>query len=316
MSSRMCFSYGRILPHKRKGHRVESLTNLNLDSCLCVLGAYAVKIWFDFHPFFTYYLNMILVGTSGFQYRDWVPVFYPGSLDLGDWLAYYSRRFSCCELGFTCYRMPEPFQIQQLIDGSGGALQFVFRVPSRLCERPFGKENPAREFVSSLWPLKEAGQLGAVVARFDPGFTFIRDNFDFLCRLQESLDGVPLVAEFGCPDWLTPRAVKHLSARRLGLACVDGGISLSEPTFYCATADVAYVRFQGRKHSRWVQGDGSEQHDYLYSRAELAAAVPHIRRLSERCERVFVLMNNPWRGQSAVNARMLLELLGGDGTDQ
>ena len=88
----------------------------------------------------------------------------------------------------------------------------------------------------------EAGQLGAVVARFDPGFELIRDNFDFLCGLQESLAGMPLVAEFGCADWFTPKAVKHLSARRLGLACVDGGMGLSEPTFYCATADVAYVR--------------------------------------------------------------------------
>ncbi len=268
--------------------------------------------WFDFHLFFTYYVSMILVGTSGFQYRDWVPVFYPEGLDPGDWLAHYSRHFSCCELGFTCYRIPEPVQIQQLIDGSGGALQFVFRVPSRLCEDTSKKDASAREFVSALWPLVEAGQLGAVVARFDPGFAFIRDNFDFLCRLQESLAGMPLVVEFGGADWLTPKAAKHLSARRLGLACVDGGMSLSEPTFYCATADVAYVRFQGRRQSRWIRGDGSEQHDYLYSRAELAAAVPNICRLSEQCERVFVLTNNPWRGQAVVNARMLLELLEGN----
>lgn len=268
--------------------------------------------WFDFHLFFTYHVSMILVGTSGFQYRNWVPVFYPKGLDPGDWLAHYSRYFSCCELGFTCYRIPEPVQIQQLIDGSGGALQFVFRVPSRLCEDTSEKDASAREFVSALWPLMEAGQLGAVVARFDPGFAFIRNNFDFLCRLQESLAGMPLVVEFGCADWLTPKAAKHLSARRLGLACVDGRMSLSEPTFYCATADVAYVRFQGRRQSRWIRGDGSEQHDYLYSRAELAAAVPNICRLSEQCERVFVLTNNPWRGQAVVNARMLLELLEGN----
>jgi len=312
----MFFSYGKILPQRCKVRRVQSLTDLDLDGCLFARPGCAAKIRFDFHLFFTYYVDMILVGTSGFQYRDWVPVFYPASLDPGDWLEHYSRHFSCCELGFTCYRIPEPIQIQQLIDGSGGSLQFVFRVPSRLCAGPFGKDDSAREFVSALWPLKEAGQLGAVVARFDPGFTFIRDNFNTLCRLQESLDGIPLVAEFGCPDWLTARAAKHLSARRLGLACVDGGVSLSEPTFYCATADVAYVRFQGRKQSRWVQGDGSEQHDYLYSRAELASAVPHIRRLSEQCERVFVLTNNPWRGQAAVNARMLLELLGGNDADR
>jgi len=29
-----------------------------------------------------------------------------------------------------------------------------------------------------------------------------------------------------------------------------------------------------------------------------------------------VLTNNPWRGQAAVNARMLLELLGGNDADR
>jgi uncharacterized protein YecE (DUF72 family) len=37
--------------------------------------------------------------------------------------------------------------------------------------------------------------------------------------------------------------------------------------------------------------------------------VPAIRRLEQECERVLVLMNNPWRGQATINAHMLLELL-------
>jgi uncharacterized protein YecE (DUF72 family) len=237
-----------------------------------------------------------------------VPVFYPRELDVADWLAYYGRHFGCCELGFTSYRIPEPSEIQQLID-NGRSLQFVFRTPSRLTEAfpPDGKL--IQSFLSGLWPLTEAGQLAAVVARFGPEFAFIRDNFERLCRLQESLEGIRMVVEFGCADWLTPRAAKHLSARRLALACVDGGTNLNDRTFYCATADAAYVRFQGRRQSRWIQGDGSGQHDYLYSRAELAAAVPEILRLEEQCEMVFVLMNNPWRGQAALNARMMLELI-------
>jgi uncharacterized protein YecE (DUF72 family) len=131
-----------------------------------------------------------------------------------------------------------------------------------------------------------------------------------LCRLRDSLGGIALIAEFGNGDWLTPRAARHLAAERIALACVDGGMSLQEHTFYCATAGLAYVRFQGRNRSKWVKGDGSAQHDYLYSRAELAAATPEIRRLERESERVFVFMNNPWRGQAAVNAQMLLELLG------
>ncbi len=252
---------------------------------------------------------MILVGTSGFQYRDWVPVFYPRNLEPRFWLQYYSRHFGCCELGMTYYRVPENIIIQQLMDEADGAMQFVFKVPFRLLEERPESENLAQSFVSALWPLWEAGQLAGVVAQFAPEFSFIRDNFQRLCRLRDALRGITLVVEFGCPDWLTPRAAKHLAAERLVLACVDGGMDLRERTFYCATASLAYVRFQGRNQSKWVQGDGSAQHDYLYSRAELAAAVPEIRRLEQESERVLVLMNNPWRGQAPVNAQMLLELL-------
>ncbi len=139
----------------------------------------------------------------------------------------------------------------------------------------------------------------------------MRGNFERLCLVRDSLEGIPLIAEFGCPDWLSPRAGKHLAAANIALACVDGGTSLKEKTFFCATTGLAYVRFQGRNNSRWVKGDGSAQHDYLYSRAELASVIPEIRRLEQECERVLVFMNNPWRGQAVINAHMLLEELRG-----
>jgi uncharacterized protein YecE (DUF72 family) len=252
---------------------------------------------------------MILVGTNGFQHRDWVPVFYPRALSPDAWLQHYSRHFACCELGFTYYRIPEDITIKQLADFSGGSLQFTFRVPSRLSEEHAEHEDLARRFVSALWPLKESGQMAGVVAQFAPEFAFIRDNFERLCRLRDSLAGIQLIAEFGCPDWMTPKAVRHLARERIALACVDGGTGLRERTAYYATAGLAYVRFQGRRQAQWIKGDGSAQHDYLYSRAELAAAVPEIRRLERESERVLVLMNNPWRGQAAINAGMLKELL-------
>jgi uncharacterized protein YecE (DUF72 family) len=275
----------------------EQMTGLTFTkySPILLKGEYLVK-------------QMILVGTCGFQYRDWVPVFYPRNLDPCLWLSYYSRRFGCCELGMTHYRIPEPVTIQQLIEECGGALQFVFRVPFRLLEDQADNDELARRFVAALCPLREAGQLAGVVAPFAPDFIFIRENFRKLCSLRDSLEGIPLVAEFGSPDWLCTRAAKHLAAEHIALACIDGGTTLQEKVFYCATANLAYVRFQGRNRSRWIKGDGSAQHDYLYSRAELEAAVPQISRLEEQSERVIVVMNNPWRGQASINARMLLEL--------
>lgn len=215
-------------------------------------------------------------------------------------------------MNFTYYRVPEPATVQDLIRASRGSLEFVFRAPFRLAEEHPENAELARKFVSALWPLKESGRLAGVLSQFGPEFEFIRDNFARLCALRDSLQGIPLVAEFACADWSTPRAARHLRDARIALACVDGGPALRSPTFFCATANLAYVRFQGRNQSRWIKGDGSAQHDYLYSRAELAAAVPEIRRLEQECERVLVILNNPWRGQAAVNARMLLELLQSD----
>lgn len=186
-------------------------------------------------------------------------------------------------------------------------MPLVFRAPARLSgEHP---DNPdlARRFTAALWPLKDAGQLAGVVAQFPPEFEFFRENFARLCLLRDSLEGIPLIAEFGCLDWLTPRAAKHLAKANITLACVDGGTSLKEKPFFCATAELAYVRFQGRNNSRWIKGDGSSQHNYLYSRAELATVIPEIRRLEQECDRVLVFMNNPWRGQAIVNARMLID---------
>ena len=35
----------------------------------------------------------ILIGTSGFSFRDWVGPFYPPGTRSGDYLAYYARHF-------------------------------------------------------------------------------------------------------------------------------------------------------------------------------------------------------------------------------
>jgi uncharacterized protein YecE (DUF72 family) len=275
----------------------------------CEIGWNRDCFLLDFHQIFTYFVGMILVGTSGVQYRDWTPVFYPKGLDSGSWLRYYSRQFGCCELGFTRFRMPEVTAIQEIIEETRGALPLVFRAPSRLSEDRPDNSELARQFAAALWPLKDTGQLAGVLAQFPPGFEFIRDNFERLCALRDSLEGIQLIAEFGCPGWHSPVAAKHLGSARIAFACVDGGTGLKEKTFYCATAGLAYVRFQGRNQSRWLNGDGSAQHDYLYSLAELASAIPEMRRLERESERVLVFMNNPWRGQAVINARMLLEQL-------
>lgn len=49
----------------------------------------------------------LLVGTSGFDYRDWRGPFYPRFLKGGDRLAFYAEQFDTVELNVTFYRTPK-----------------------------------------------------------------------------------------------------------------------------------------------------------------------------------------------------------------
>lgn len=48
----------------------------------------------------------VLIGTSGWQYRDWRRVLYPPGLAERDWLEYYARRYGTVENNGTFYRLP------------------------------------------------------------------------------------------------------------------------------------------------------------------------------------------------------------------
>jgi uncharacterized protein YecE (DUF72 family) len=50
---------------------------------------------------------MILVGTSGWQYRHWHTRFYPPGLPRNRWLEYFAARFATVELNSAFYRLPE-----------------------------------------------------------------------------------------------------------------------------------------------------------------------------------------------------------------
>ena len=50
---------------------------------------------------------MILVGTSGWQYKHWRNTFYPAGLPGRSWLEHYAERFATVEVNNAFYRLPE-----------------------------------------------------------------------------------------------------------------------------------------------------------------------------------------------------------------
>ena len=50
----------------------------------------------------------VLVGTSGWQYRDWQGRLYPHGLAQARWLEHYADRFATVESNNAFYRRPRP----------------------------------------------------------------------------------------------------------------------------------------------------------------------------------------------------------------
>ena len=49
----------------------------------------------------------VIIGTSGWQYRDWRGLFYPQKLPQRLWLEHYAEFFATVESNNAFYRLPE-----------------------------------------------------------------------------------------------------------------------------------------------------------------------------------------------------------------
>ena len=54
----------------------------------------------------------ILIGTSGYSFKDWVGPFYPEGLRPADLLPFYARHFPAVELNTTYYGIPKPIVLE------------------------------------------------------------------------------------------------------------------------------------------------------------------------------------------------------------
>jgi uncharacterized protein YecE (DUF72 family) len=254
---------------------------------------------------------MILVGTSGFSYKDWVGPYYPAGLSQRDWLSFYAREFNTCELNFSYYRLPDARNLGQIAGKTPPGFSFAVKAYKELTHE---RGNPPFvQFAASLAPLVEQGKLGCVLAQFPYSFHATSENCDYLRRLRDGLGELPTVVEFRNAAWLAGerKTFDLLRELNLGYCCVDEPrLEGLIPPVTAATGPVAYVRFHGRNAAKWWQHEEAwQRYDYTYPPEELAEWVPKIQQLDQAAPLTLVYTNNHWRGQAVDTARQLKLML-------
>jgi len=255
--------------------------------------------------------SLIVIGTAGYVYDDWVGPFYPPGLDRREWLEYYAERFSFTEINATFYRLPNPFMLDRMAQKTPPGFRFAIKAYRGITHERKNAEDACKTLADAVIPLVEAGKLACILVQFPASYRNCLENRRYLANISRYLEAYPTSIEFRHRSWAEPAVFSYLQDLHLGYVCVDEPRFASlMPPLVKATSPPAYVRFHGRNYEKWWHHqEAYERYNYLYSRAELAEWVPQLRGLEKEVGDVYVAMNNHYQAKAAVNGKMLQELL-------
>ena len=201
---------------------------------------------------------MILIGTSGYSFRDWIGPFYPPGIEPRKMLDFYVREFSTVEVNSTYYRIPHPATFHAMAKKTPPQFEFVVKTHHDMTHKRLPDPTLYDSFARAMEPLLEVGKLSGVLAQFPNSFRWNAANVRYLDELKGLLPDVPLFVEFRHESWLRDELFPELESHGLGYVSVDEPeLPGLLPPVARATGDIAYVRFHGRNKVNWYREEGS-----------------------------------------------------------
>jgi len=235
----------------------------------------------------------LLIGTSGWQYRDWRGVLYPEKLPQRLWLEEYAGRFATVENNNAFYRLPtaETFADwrQRTPDG------FVMAVKASRylthIKRLREPEEPVHRLMERAAALGD--RLGPVLLQLPPTLRADPDALDACLRCFPR--SVRVAVEPRHPSWWeAERQVRAVLERRRSALCwADRGSRPVAPLW--RTAAWGYVRFHG----------GRAEPSPRYGRTALRSWAERVREeWPGETDDVYAYFNNDTGGAAIADARM------------
>ncbi|MEV4413233.1 DUF72 domain-containing protein [Catellatospora sp. NPDC049609] len=190
---------------------------------------------------------MIVVGTSGWQYRDWRGPFYPKGLPQRLWLRHYTEQFDTVEVNSVFYRLPPRDTFAQWRDQLPDGFLMAVKMSRYLThiKRLRDPAEPVARFLGVTGALGD--RLGPVLLQLPPTLRADPAALDAVLRCFP--DGVRVAVEPRHRSWWTDETRAVLGAHDAALCWAD---RLGRPvTPLWRTASFGYLRLhEGRATPR------------------------------------------------------------------
>src|SRR5262245_28663388 len=234
----------------------------------------------------------VLVGTSGYGYKEWKGTFYPVDMKPAGMLRFYAERFRTVEINNTFYRMPDSEVLARWGDEVPAGFTFVLKAPQRITHMQ--RLSPS-SFDTTSFFFERARELGE---RLGPALFQLPPNFKLdLPRLQAFLERLPAerpaAFEFRHASWDAEEVHDALRAKGIALCVADTDEQGDAAPAIVPTARWGYLRLRRAEYGE----------DDLARWAETILAQPW--------ERAFVFFKHEEAGTGPAFARRLLDRLSG-----
>ena len=248
------------------------------------------------------------IGLAGWSYPDWKGRVYPAKPPRGfDPLAYLAGYFDAIEINSTFYRIPTVKTTHDWaarVAGNPG-FKFTAKLPQAFTHIRQTNAQDEAALKAALAPLHDTGRLGALLLQFPYAFHHTPANRAYLHQLVQRFRDYPLVLEVRHRSWDVPSAYEFLRESGVGFCNIDQPqVSYSLGLTQQVTSAIGYLRLHGRNTATWFQDDANRdaRYDYLYSAPELEEITEALLRIAAQARDVYLIANNHFRGQAALNA--------------
>ncbi len=190
----------------------------------------------------------VLVGTSGWSYKEWKGSFYPAKLPAEEMLRFYSGHFHTVEVNNSFYRIPAERVLANWAEQVPETFRFVLKASRRITHnnRLLDEDGSLGYFLRAINPL--GARMGPTLFQLPP--TFKRE----VDRLRNFLALLPrrwaAAFEFRHDSWFVDEVYDLLRERDVPLVAVDEDETEGRGSPLVATASWGYLRLRRSAYDR------------------------------------------------------------------
>jgi len=188
----------------------------------------------------------VIVGTSGYSYKEWKGTFYPDDLPAAKMLPFYASHFGTVEINNTFYRMPDEKLVTKWASEVPDGFTFILKAPQRITHQ---RKLDAPEEVAHFFQVASTlgAKLGPALFQLPPYF---RKDVQ---RLRDFLGVVPkdkrVCLEFRHESWMDDEVFAALREHDAALCAADTDEVPDPGKILVPTASWGYLRLRRTEYS-------------------------------------------------------------------